>query len=238
MTLNETRAAAEAPPTGPPPLSLRLKEGTREAHDSVERAASFNRLIVVRIPGEDAGAGGARRAQAVAEYREIYRRFLLGAHGFEAAVNRALETSPALADALRSGYAAEENEPTALIRADLLEVFGPDAVRAAGVMDGLPAVRTLAELAGVEYVRRGSRAGGAVIAAVVQNNLGLTRERGASFLAQYGKRTRGVLVALKTWIDSLELDEDGSARAVETASATFAAVEAWHLRLEAEFARG
>jgi heme oxygenase len=230
-------AVRAAVPVAAPPLSLRLKEGTREAHDQVERAAAFNRLVVVRIPGDGAVIDRARHAQAVAEYREVYRRFLLAAHGFEAAVNRALESSPARAAAEAAGYAPEDADPAGLIRADLLEGFGAGAVRAAGVMDGLPAAGTLAEFAGIEYVRRGSRAGGAVIAAVVQHNLGFTRERGASFLARYGRQTKSLLVAMREWLDRLPLDEAGMALAVRAAAATFAATEAWHLRLEGEYDR-
>ena len=104
-------------------------------------------------------------------------------------------------------------------------------------MEGLPAVRTLPELAGVEYVRRGSRAGGAVIAAVVERNLRLTREHGASFLAQYGKQTRAVLVSLKTWLDALPFSEAETEAAVIAARATFEAVQQYHGRLEDQFAR-
>jgi heme oxygenase len=221
----------------PTPLSLRLKDGTREAHDSVERAAAFNRLIVVKIPGPGhIEFHPARHAQALTEYREIYRRFLIGAHGFEDAVNRRILESPAYAAAVASGYAAEDQEPTTLIRQDMHAVFGPKSTDALTPMDDLAPVRTLPELVGVEYVRRGSRAGGAVISAVVEQNLGFTREHGASFLAQYGKRTRSVLVAMKAWIDSMPFSEAQSQEAIAAASAAFAAVERYHLRLEASFA--
>ena len=220
----------------PRPLSLRLREGTREAHEQVERAADFNRLIVVRIPVAE-GDSEALAARARDEYREVYRRFLIAACGFEAAVNDALTTSPARAAAIASGYAAEPADPVTLIRDDLREVFGGAALEELRPMAGLPAAESLATFAGIEYVRRGSRAGGAVIAAVVEANLGLTRDRGASFLAQYGKQTRAVLVALREWLDSLPLSETQAREAVDSAAATFAAVERWHLRIEGALAR-
>lgn len=230
-----------APETEGLSVSQRLQAGTRVAHDRVERRASFNRLIVVRVPADDPGASAAaraRRERALQEYREVYRRFLIAAHGFEAAVDRALDASPALEEAIRLGYTPEPNSPTALIREDLARVFGPASEVDVGRMEGLPEVLSLAELAGVEYVRRGSRAGGAVIAAVVQQNLGFSREDGASFLAQYGKQTRSVVASYKAWVDGLALPEPDAERAVGAAVDTFLAVERWHLRLEEHYARG
>ena len=229
----------ESPLASATPLSVQLKEGTRQAHDHVERAASFNRLIVVRLPEADplaAASESAREAQ-IAEYREIYRRFMIAAYGFEAGVNALLQGSTALPAAIATGFAFEAIDPLTLIREDMLRVFGVASLDDLHVMESLPAVRTLPELAGVEYVRRGSRAGGAVIAAVVERNLGLTRDHGASFIAQYGKQTRGVLVALKAWLDSLPFTAEETAVAVATARATFEAVQQYHLRLEDQFAR-
>lgn len=221
------------------PLSVQLKDGTREVHEHVERAASFNRLIVVRMPdaGADSELSAVVRDKLLVEYREIYRRFMIGAYGFEAAVNAALKTSPALAAAVAAGFEFEANDPVELIRNDMRTVFGAGALDDVQVMQGLPQMRTLPALAGVEYVRRGSRAGGAVIAAVVERNLGLTREHGASFLAQYGKQTRSVLVALKAWLDALPFSETETAVVVAAARATFEAVQNYHLQLEDQFAR-
>ncbi len=223
------------------PLSRRLHEGTREVHERVEHTASFNRLIVVRLPEPAADATAAerdRRARARGEYREVYRRFLVASHGFEVAVNERLAASAARDAAVASGWTPEARDPAALVRDDLACVFGVAAAESLPRMEGLPEARTLAEFAGVEYVRRGSRAGGAVIAAVVEKNLGLGRERGASFLAQYGRETRSVLVALRAWLDGLALSEAEADAAVRAAGDTFAAVERWHAWLDVAFARG
>jgi heme oxygenase len=220
------------PAIGVGPLSLRLREGTREAHEQVERAAAFNRLVVVRIP--DAGAMPAReRERALAEYREVYRRFLIAAHGFEAAADRRFEGSAARAAATASGFPAESIDPVRMLVEDLARLAGPGALAALPVMEDLPEAHTLPELAGMEYVRRGSRAGGAVIGAVVRANLGLGPADGASFLGCYGSRTRSVIQTFKDWLDRLPFDEGEMARAVAAATRTFEAVERWHLRLEA-----
>lgn len=210
------------------PLSQRLREGTREIHDQIENGASFNRLIVVRIPDD---SDPARRRRALDEYREIYRRFLLAAYGFEVAVRTRLEASPAYPAAVHAGYQAEIDDPVARIEEDLIGLAVHDPAPF-GIMSGLPEAPTLAEWAGIDYVRRGSRAGGAVISAVVAHNLGLSKECGAGFLFMHGKETRRALMALREWLDSLPLTPAESERAVAAAVATFAATGAWHRKLE------
>jgi len=213
------------------PLSRRLRAGTSAAHERVERTASFNRLIVVRLPdplaGESAGVD-RRRERARAEYREVYRRFLIAAHGFEQAVERRLVDSPALGEARATGLAIECPAGFELARDDLARVFGI-AAAALPAMSDVPEAPTLAALAGIEYVRRGSRAGGALIGSVVSHNLGYTREHGATFLCRYGRETRSVLEAFRAWAD-------GRREAIASAAATFHAVERWHRHLEGRFA--
>jgi heme oxygenase len=97
---------------------------------------------------------------------------------------------------------------------------------------------TLAAFAGIEYVRRGSRAGGAVIGAIVRANLGWDRDGGAAFLCRYGRETRALLDGLRAWLDGLALDEAGADQAVAAALDTFTAVGRWHGMLEHAFTRG
>lgn len=225
---------------GPVSVSQQLREGTREAHERVEQRASFNRLIVVRLPSMPADAPAAliaRHASAVREYREVYRRFLIAARGFEAAVDGRLATPEAREIADRHGLAREPNSSAELIAADIGRLQGGTAREPRTTCEA-PPIRTLPELVGVEYVRRGSRAGGAVIAAIVRHNLGLTRESGAAFLAQYGRETRSIIGAYKDWADALELPDADRRAAVAAAVATFHAVERWHADLEEHFARG
>lgn len=217
------------------PLSLRLRAETRERHDRVEHAAVINRFVVVRVPAPAEAATATERdarERALTDYREVYRLFLIASHGFEAAVLARLAGSPVHERACSSGWSDEERTAPTLIRDDLVQVFGPGAADGLPEMDGLPEVRTLADYAGMEYVRRGSRAGGAVIGAVVGHNLGLTREHGASFLQQYGRDTKRVLLEFKAWVDSLPFDAGEARDAVIAANATFLAVERWHRHLE------
>lgn len=218
-----------------PPLSQLLRESTREVHERVEQASDLNRWIVVRIPSAPAPATAAEaeaRARARADYRIVYREFLLAAHGFEAAAHASLATSPAREEAMAAGWEDESPPASELIRTDLVRAFGAGAADGLPVAPGLPQPRTLAEFAGLEYVRRGSRAGAAVIGAVVAHNLGLGREDGAGFLLRYGRGTRAVLDALRSWLDGLGLDEAGMRAATASAAATFAAVENWHRSLD------
>lgn len=228
-------AATPGAPATATPLSVRLREETRERHDKVEHAAVINRYVVVKVPSPDTAPTPSEREareRALADYREVYRLFLVSAHGFEAAVLGKLAASPVAAQAAASGWSDEAVPSTALIRADLERVFGAGAAGALPAMDGLPEIRTLADYAGMEYVRRGSRAGGAVIGAVVTHNLGFTRDHGASFLRQYGRDTKRVLVAFKSWVDSLPFSAAEARDAVTAANATFLAVERWHRHLE------
>jgi heme oxygenase len=216
------------------PLSRRLREETRAVHERVEHTASFNRLIVVRLPSGD----DPRLARARDEYRETYRRFLIASRGFEAAVNDALRASPAREDAARSGWAEESPDPVASIDADLAYAFGSHPPERLPSADPLPVPLTLAAFAGIEYVRRGSRAGGAVIGAIVRANLGWDRDGGAAFLCRYGRETRALLDGLRAWLDGLALDEAGADQAVAAALDTFTAVGRWHGMLEHAFTRG
>lgn len=222
---------APAPITSGTGLALRLREETRAIHEQVETSASFNRLIVVNLPDD---ASGPATARAREEYREVLWMFLVAAYGFEAAVDERLRTSPALPAAIASGYRPESTHPVGLVVDDLRRLFGEACTSVLRLAGGLPHARTLGEFAGIEYVRRGSRAGGAVIAHAVERNLGLGPDSGASFLGQYGRRTRAVLTELRTWLDHLPLDASQQDEAVRAALATFAAVGRWHLRLETQ----
>ncbi len=234
MSANELRSTSPATPAIAP-LSMRLRLETHGAHERVERTASFNRLIVVRIPDgapTDPPDERRRAERARAEYREVYRTFLTASYGFEAAALDALAFSPAADAANRSGYPPEPSLATDLIRADVAAVFGADAVGGLHPMSGLALPRSLPELVGLEYVRRGSRMGGAVIASVVEKTLGLDRDRGASFLGQYGKQTRAAFEAVRSWIDAIPFTAAETDAAVAAAVRTFEAIGAWHLQVD------
>lgn len=220
-----------------PPLSQSLRDGTREVHERIETGAAFNRRIVIRLPAGTPGVEDPQLAQAREEYRETYRHFLIASLGFESAVDVALASSPALTQALQLGYEHEAGSPAAQIRADLEQVFAERMHTQRSTMTALAVPATLAELAGLEYVRRGSRAGGAVIGAIVRANLGLTREQGASFLLHHGKQTRSIIDDYKRWLDGLVLEPADRHAAVAAAARVFECVGAWHTQVEAQFAQ-
>ncbi len=226
---------------GPEPeiliLSERLRRDTHGVHAIVGSVASFNRLIVVRLPDETSLATPAevrKRTRSVAEYRDVYRKFLLATIAFESSVLASLSESPATAAVLANPlYPRETPQSVALLRADLTTVFGEPVARRAVRMPSLPVIRTIADWVGTEYVRLGSRAGTAVIAAAVECNLGLDAERGASYLCRYGPDTRSHLERLNTWIDSYALTDEDADAAVHAAIRTFEGVGVWHRMFDA-----
>lgn len=226
---------------GPQPellvLSQRLRRDTRAVHGIVESVASFNRLIVVRLSDATSLATPAevrQRGRAVAEYRDVYRKFLLATYAFEASVLASLAESPVAAQVNDNAlYPLETPPSTTLIKADITAVFGEPVARRAVRMPSLPVIRNVADWVGTEYVRLGSRAGAAVIAAAVERNLGLDHEHGATYLGRYGKETRAHLERLRTWIDSYALDGDDADAAVNAAIRTFEGVGVWHRMFDA-----
>jgi heme oxygenase len=80
---------------------------------------------------------------------------------------------------------------------------------------------------GCFYVLEGATLGGRTLAPVVEDRLGFTDRRGASFLASYGEDTPGMW---QSFILALEVSCDNPAaqqRAADAASATFLALEEW-----------
>jgi heme oxygenase len=217
------------------PLSVRLREATRAAHERVEHGAEFNRLIVVRLPRDhDLGspADRLRRDQALVDYRDVHLRFLYASLGFESACLRRVAEAGPLSAALLGAPPAEDPSAPGLIAADIAEVHGIALRLDAVIMPGLRRLQSPGELLGMEYVRLGSRAGTAVIAAAVKHNLGHDAERGSRFLARHGRATRAHLDRLREWLDRQELSPRECARAIASAIHTFDTVGRWHHEVE------
>lgn len=202
-------------------LSTWLKEATNALHHEVEHGSEVNRRIVtkVRVDGEDAD-------KQRAEYRDAYIHFLKAAYGFEYAVLRAVNHFMMQNGLETYGYFPEPVDGAALVREDF-EVLADQQEQLSAPND-FPAIRSLADLAGVEYVRRGSRNGNAYIAHAVRGNLGIGPENGAAYLNLDMGQTRPNWEKFKTWLDSLSLDEQEKEQAVNTAMETFRAVGRWH----------
>ncbi len=202
-------------------LSTRLKEATNDMHHEVEHGSEVNRRIVTKVRTESEDVDKQR-----AEYRDAYVSFLKAAYGFEHAVLRAVQSFGLRNDLSTHGYFAEHVDAAALIREDMEILTGEsDMLR---TPEDFPEISSLAELAGVEYVRRGSRNGNAYIAHAVRGNIGVGPENGAAFLNLDQGQTRPNWEKFKRWLDSLALTDQEQAQAVNAALETFKAVGRWH----------
>jgi len=202
-------------------LSTRLKEATTELHHEVEHGSDVNRRIVTKVRGECADAEAQR-----GDYRDAYLQFLKVAYGFEFSVLRAVESFMRQNDLQTYGYMPEYADASVLACEDIEALT--DQQQDLETPDHFPAIRSLAELAGVEYVRRGSRNGNAYIAHAVRGNLGIGPENGAAYLNLDQGQTRPNWEKFKGWLDSLELSETEQEQAIQAAMETFRAVGKWH----------
>ncbi|MBL0062546.1 MAG: biliverdin-producing heme oxygenase [bacterium] len=202
-------------------LSTRLKEATNELHHEVEHGSEVNRRIVTKVRVDDDDADKQRT-----EYRDAYIHFLKAAYGFEHAVLREVKNFMMQNDLETYGYFPELVDSSVLAREDF-EILTDQQEQLRAPTD-FPEIRTLADLAGVEYVRRGSRNGNAYIAHAVRGNIGVGAENGAAYLNLDQGQTRPNWEKFKTWLDSLALNEQEQAQAVNTALETFRAVGRWH----------
>ena len=201
-------------------LSSKLKAATAELHHEVEHGSEVNRRIVTKVGGEGAELDAQRE-----EYRAAYIQFLRAAYGFENAVQRAVLDFEATNDLQAFGYLPEHVNAAELIQRDLEIMTGEQNVRSA---TNFPEPRTVAELAGMEYVRRGSRNGNAYIAMAVKKNIGVGAENGAGYLNLDNGQTHPNWARFKGWLDALNLNDLEQEQAVEAAKATFRAVGVWH----------
>ena len=225
MTHHETTDASVAPldPARKQlPLSAHLKHATVAIHEQIEHGSKITREIVVKVPGD----------ASIDQYREAYKQFLLSAYSFEAGVLDRVKRFHQTTDLLELGYESEAADAAELILKDLAHLSGGNAVSYPALMTNLPALNSVADLAGIEYVRRGSRNGNAFIAHIVRQNLNLGPGSGASFLNLDAGQTKAHWDAFKLWLDALELSPAETERAVAIAIATFQAVGEWHRKYE------
>jgi heme oxygenase len=220
-TLERSTAATLEQSEGKP-LSQVLKEATEKIHHEVEHGASLTRGVVARVHSDDAGGPDGRA------YLDNYKLFLRAAYGYEKATLDRVREFAKHHDLSGSAYPAEIGDPCEAIRNDLLFL---EESRELAAMPGLPNAESLAEIAGIEYVRRGSRNGNAYIAHVVNQNLGFGSENGAAFLNMDAGQTRPRWEAVKTWLDALVLSPVEIQKAVDSAIVAFRAVGAWHRKL-------
>ena len=123
--------------------------------------------------------------------------------------------APVLAD-----WPARRKAP--LLSRDLAAVGGTPLAGAV-----VPAVTDSAFALGCLYVLEGATLGGQHLLPLVQRQLGLSGEHGASYLASYGSDVGAMWHRFGAAVESHCQDADASKRAVAGAVATFLALEEW-----------
>lgn len=188
-----------------------LREQTRVQHEALEQR--------VRLMEADV---------SLAYYRDYLRAML----GYCEPVEQSLSALPGWSAALPDH---PQRVKAALIRRDLSDLATMDGA-AAGRADEaqvptcpfIPPLRDLDDAFGADYVLEGSTLGGQVLARHLGARLGVTPERGAAFLASYGK---DVGPMWRRFCEALERHAAGDERKrlaiVAAAAATFTAVDRW-----------
>ncbi len=187
---------------------LALKNGTRAIHARLERRLS----IKTRLATPNA-----------------YSKHLVRLLGFYVVAEARWAAPGAIAlddyDARRKAH---------LIAADLQALgLSPEAVGAVPLCDHVPEASDITSALGGLYVVEGATLGGQHLAPMANRSLGVSAERGASFLAAYGERSpamwRRFGAAVESWCDTTAKIE----RAVGAARSVFLAIEDWLCGTEA-----
>lgn len=187
-------ALAEAPvfPALAPPLTLRLRQETRDLHDRIEANARFARLMAPDL--------------TLAEYRRLVARL----HGHHAPLEAALE---AMAHRLPACLALHRRlNRRAALAADLLALgFAPDAIAALPRCEAF-VIRSVEQALGALYVLEGSTLGGQLIARHLQATLGIGPTTGAAHVVPHGAETgtlwRDFRLALDEGAEAAQFDPD------------------------------
>lgn len=155
---------------------------------------------------------------------EELRAYLSRTLGFYEPIEEALATQ--LSGAVGLDYAPRRK--VALLARDL-EHLGLDAaaIEALPRCRALPHLPALPEALGCAYVLEGATRGGRVLARHLAEVLGLTRERGASFLLPYGEATDAMWDSFVARLEIALADDPGRRRAVGAAEDTFTRLRRW-----------
>ncbi len=203
-------ALAEAPafPTLAPPLTLRLRQETRDLHDRIEANARFARLMAPDL--------------TMAEYSRLVARL----HGHHAPLESALE---AMAHRLPACLALHRrlNRRAALVD-DLVALgYTPDAIAALPRCEAL-AIRSVEQALGALYVLEGSTLGGQLIARHLHATLGIGAADGAAHVVPHGPETgtlwRDFRLALDEGAEAAQFDPDA---VIAAARRAFDVLDRW-----------
>lgn len=181
----------------------RLKAGTTDQHEAVERQVDLDELTTSR---------------------EAYLAHLYALWG----VHAPLEARLGRFDWARVGIDLEARRRVGLLRADI-EALAPTVdVEALPVCEALAPLETIWQGLGCLYVLEGSRLGGQIIVRAVEERLGLSAERACRFLSSHGVRLGQSWKAFKFAVNHVGAEHpEHAATVVASANATFACIQRW-----------
>lgn len=192
-------------------FSEEMKRGTLSVHQGLEKQL-IARIRAIASPGD-------------------YVRLLELMYGFYHPLQQRL--APYLSDPIH--HHSLQDRHSSRQAADLLDdiaYFTNKKPIDLPVCRHLPEIDSPEAALGALYVTEGSTLGGVIIAGMIAKRLDLPATKGFSFFNAYGEHTKTMWESFKCIIDKPRSDE-GNARMLDAASATFSTFNQWIIKHEA-----
>ena len=156
---------------------------------------------------------------SLGEYRCVLRKF----YGFYKPLEQRLQNA---APAAEVGFAIPSRSP--LLARDLAALGEPERnIAAAPCCEHLPAVASVAQVAGCVYVTEGATLGGRLIARALARSLGLSRDNGARFFVGADAATGAAWKRTLSWLEDVVRAGADPDAVVTSARETFRAFHEW-----------
>ncbi len=156
---------------------------------------------------------------SLGEYLCVLRKF----YGFYKPLEQRLQQA---APAAELGFAIPPRSP--LLAEDLAVLGEPErSVAAAPCCERLPAVESVAQIAGCVYVTEGATLGGRLIARALARSLGLSRDHGARFFVGADAATGAAWKRTLCWLEEVVRAGADPNAVVTSAQETFRAFHEW-----------
>ena len=193
-----------------PPLTLELKEKTRQQHDDAEHHG----LHAVMFGSQ--GVDAARAAYVGTLQQHLHIQI-----AFERELRALAKNSPLFATVVH-----DEHYHLAALREDLHAFGAADVDATPGTQHFVAYIEHAARsnplaLLGVFYVFEGSTNGGTIIAMRVRELLGLEGDQGTRFINPHGNQVRPIWMKWKTSVDALTLTDAERDAAIAGAQEAF-----------------
>jgi heme oxygenase len=161
------------------------------------------------------------RSWSVPFYRLLLQKF----YGFYSVIE------PAIFERVewqKMSFDVESRRKTEWLRCDLTHL-GLDAnqIRALPHPKNAPPLLNFPQVLGCAYVLEGATLGGQIITRHLSREIGVTPERGGAFFVSYGALVGPMWRDFVALLDTFPLGEDEQSALLESARATFTALEAW-----------